>query len=78
MTLGQEICRKYALTSCKARGGRLTLLAIDEALEAAAEIADREHSSIVAQRIRSLKCTGNSIARSSVPRFVPRAFKNAA
>jgi glucose-6-phosphate 1-dehydrogenase len=32
---GQELRRKYALTSCKARGGRLTLLAINEALEAA-------------------------------------------
>jgi len=37
------------------------------------EMADGEHSSIIANRIRSLKFTDNSIARASVPRFVPRA-----
>lgn len=55
MTLGEELRRKYGLTSLKARGECLTLLAINEALESAAEIADQEHSPIVANRIRSLK-----------------------
>jgi hypothetical protein len=70
MTLGEDLCRKYSLTSCKARGGRLTLLAINEALEAAAKMADLEHSSIVANRIRNMKCTDNSIARASGSRSV--------
>ena len=55
MTLGDELRRKYGLTSFKARGECLTLVAINEALEFAAEIADQEHSPIVANRIRSLK-----------------------
>ena len=40
MTLGEELSRKYALTSFKAKGASLVMLAINEALEAAAEIAD--------------------------------------
>ena len=55
MTLGEELRRKYGLTSFKARSECLTLLAINEALESAAEIADQEHSPIVANRIRTLK-----------------------
>jgi len=34
MTLGEELCRKYALTSLKGRGS-FPLMAINEALEAA-------------------------------------------
>jgi hypothetical protein len=60
VTLGEELRRKYALTRLKAKGEPLTLLAINEALEAAAEIADQESSPIIACRIRSLKWTENS------------------
>ena len=70
MTLGEELRRKYALTSLKARGEHLTLIAINEALEAAAEIADQEHLPMVASRIRSLKWIDNSIGPASVSRFV--------
>lgn len=60
MTLGEELCRKYLLTSLKAqRCASVTLLAINEAIEAAAGIADQEHSPIVANRIRSLKWIDN-------------------
>src|SRR5262249_521399 len=55
MTLGEELRKKYCLTSFKARGGCLTLLAINDALEFAAQIADQEHSPMVANRIRTLK-----------------------
>jgi len=55
MTLGEELRRKYALTSLKAKGAPLALLAINEALEIAANIADQENSPIAASRIRSLK-----------------------
>jgi len=55
MTLAEELHRKYALTSFKAKCTSMPILAINEALEAAAEIADREGSSIAASRIRSLK-----------------------
>ena len=59
MTLGEELCRKYLLTSLKAKGAPVTLLAINEAIEAAAGIADQERLPIVASRIRSLKWTDN-------------------
>jgi hypothetical protein len=55
MTLGEELRRKYALTSLKAKGEPLALLAINETLEAAAEIAEQGHAPIVAAHIRSLK-----------------------
>jgi hypothetical protein len=38
MTLGDELRRKYALTSLKAKGGLLALQAINETLDAAAEL----------------------------------------
>jgi hypothetical protein len=60
MTLAEELRRKYALTSLKAKGARLALLAINEALEAATQIADQENSPVVASRIRSLKWTGKA------------------
>jgi hypothetical protein len=50
MTLGEEIRRKYALTSLKAKGKPLALLAINETLEAAAEIAEQEHAPMIAAR----------------------------
>jgi len=71
MTLGEELRRKYALTSLKGKGAPLALLAINEALEIAAEIADQEKSPVVASRIRNLKWSDNSIAPVSSRRIVP-------
>ena len=71
MTLGEELRRKYALTSLKAKGAPLVLQAINEALEAAADIADQEKSSVAACRIRSLKWSHNSIAPVSFREVVP-------
>ena len=71
MTLGEELRRKYALTSLKAKGAPLALLAINEALEIAADIADQEKSPIAASRIRSLKWSDNSIAAVSFRNVVP-------
>ena len=62
MTLGEELRTKYGLTSVKGKGASLALLAISEALEAAAEIAEQEHSSVIAARIRSLKWADRSVA----------------
>ncbi len=59
MTLGEDLCRNYALTSLKRGGCSLALLAINEALEAAAQIADQEEDCKVANRIRSLKWVGD-------------------
>jgi len=55
MTLGEDLCRKYALTSLKIGGASLALLAINETLEAAAVIAEEQKQRDVAARIRSLK-----------------------
>ena len=70
MTLAEELRRKYALTSLKAKGSSLALLAINEALQAAAEIADQEHSPLAASRIRSLKWTDQALATMSIPTAV--------
>jgi hypothetical protein len=67
MILGEELRRKYALTSLKANGKRLTLLAINEALEVAADIADQENSPAAASRIRSLKWLETTVV------FLPKA-----
>jgi len=71
MTLGEELRRKYALTSLKAKGESSALLAINETLEAAAEIAEQEHAPTIAARIRSLKWADNTIARVPVRRIAP-------
>jgi hypothetical protein len=71
MTLGEELRRKYALTSLKAKGTPLALLAINETLEIAAQIADQENSPVAASRIRSLKWSDNSIAPVSSRGIVP-------
>jgi hypothetical protein len=55
MSLAEELRDKYALTSLKTDGSRFPLLAISEALEAAAQIADQGRDPNVAKRIRSLK-----------------------
>ena len=71
MTLAEELRRKYALTSFKPRSTCLPLVAINEALEVAAEIADQEHSPTAASRIRSLKWSNPvltpGVARPIVP-----------
>jgi hypothetical protein len=59
MTLGEDLCKTYSLTSLKRGGCSLALLAINEALEAAARIADQEEDCKVANRIRSLKWMGD-------------------
>ena len=69
MTLAEELRRKYALTSFKAKSTSLPLLAINEALEFAAEIADQEHSPVAASRIRGLKWTNPAIAPGVVRRI---------
>jgi len=71
MTLAEELCSKYALTSYRARGTSMVLLAVNEALEAAAEIADQEGSPVAASRIRSLKWLHRAIALARVPQIVP-------
>jgi hypothetical protein len=55
MTLGEQLRTKYTLTSLRAKGAPSVLLAINEVLEVAAEIADQENSPAAASRIRSLK-----------------------
>jgi len=55
MTLGEALCKKYALTSFRNGGCSLGILAINEALDAAAMIADEQKQVDVAARIRSLK-----------------------
>jgi hypothetical protein len=71
MTLGEELRRKYALTSLRAKGEPLALLAINETLEAAAEIAEQEHAPIIAARIRSLKWANDKMVPVSLPGRVP-------
>ena len=55
MTLAEDLRTKHGLTSFKRGSGCLSLMAINEALEAAAQIADRNHAPEVAKEIRSLK-----------------------
>jgi hypothetical protein len=55
MTLAEDLRTKYALTSFKVRGNCLPLMAINEALEAAAQIADRGDAPAIANQIRALK-----------------------
>ena len=64
MTLGEVLCKKYALTSFKVGGCSLAILAINEGLEAAAIIAEEQKDADVAVRIRSLKW---SQAEMSIP-----------
>ena len=55
VTLAEDIRTKYGLTSVKAGGSCLPLTAINEALEAAAQIADCSHAPEIANQIRALK-----------------------
>ena len=55
MTLAENLRTKYGLTSLKTGGSCLPLTAINEALEAAAQIADCSHAPEIANQIRALK-----------------------
>jgi hypothetical protein len=55
MTLAENLRTKYGLTSLKTGGSSLPLTAINEALEAAAQIADRSHAPEISNQIRALK-----------------------
>jgi hypothetical protein len=55
MSLAEELRDKYSLTSLKIDGSRFPLLAINEALEAAAQIAEQGRDPNSAKRIRALK-----------------------
>ena len=59
--VGEELCRKYVLASLKGSGS-FPLMAINEALEAAAQIADEGGAPNVAARIRSVKWTSSEAA----------------
>jgi hypothetical protein len=48
MTFGEELRRKYELTSLKTNGESLAVLAINETLETAARIAEEEHAPTIA------------------------------
>jgi len=61
----------YGLTRIQSTGEFLALLAINETLEAAAEIAEQEHAPIIAARIRNLKWADNAIAPPPVRKIVP-------
>jgi hypothetical protein len=73
MTIAEEIRRKYALTSFKAKGATMPLIAVNEVLEAAAKIADEEQSPIAASRIRSLKWAECTVSPASITAAVPVA-----
>jgi hypothetical protein len=62
MTLGEELRRKYALTSFKPSGDSMAVLAINEALEIAAGIAEQEKATSVATSIRKLKWAERSLS----------------
>jgi len=55
MTLAENLRTKYGLTSVKLGGSCLALTAINEALETAAQIADRGDAPEIANQIRALK-----------------------
>jgi len=70
MTLAEELRNKYALTSFKGKNS-MVLLAINEAIDAAAKIADQEHSAVAADRIRSLKWADIKMALNSLIELTP-------
>jgi hypothetical protein len=67
MTLGEELRRKYGLTSFKPSGDSMAVLAINEALEIAAAIADQENATGVATSIRKLKWAERSLGAARHP-----------
>jgi len=70
MTLAEQLCGKYALTSLKANRPSLALLAVNEALEVAAGIAEEENSPITASRIRRLKWADRTVAPNAIGAFM--------
>lgn len=70
MILAEELRNKYALTSFKGKNS-MVLLAINEAIDAAAQIADQEHSPIAAGRIRSLKWADSTMALNALMEVTP-------
>ncbi len=73
MTLGEDLRKKYALTSLKLGGNCLALMAINEALEFAAQIADQGNAADVASRIRSLKWADVQINPAQQDQSIPDA-----
>jgi len=73
MTLAEQLRGKYALTSLKANRPSLALLAVNEALEVAAAIAEEENSPIAAYRIRRLKWADRTIAANTIGSIMPVA-----
>lgn len=63
--LGEELCRKYGLTSLNVGCNSAGLLAIDEAIEACAQIADVLRATHVADQIRQLKSRQEKSTRSA-------------
>ncbi len=74
MTLAEDLRKKYALTSLKLDGNCLALMAINEALEAAAQIADQGNANLFGEILRSAQdhateftagrtCTTNCLRR---------------
>jgi hypothetical protein len=55
MTLAENLRTKYGLTSLKTGVSGLPVIAINEALEVAAQIADRSQAPEIANQIRALK-----------------------
>jgi len=62
MTLGEALCKKYALTSFRNGGCSLAILAINQALDAAAMIADEQKVVDVQARIRGLKWSETQVS----------------
>jgi hypothetical protein len=62
----KNIRGKYGLTSIKAKGAPLVLLAVNEVLDITAEIAGQEHAPVAASRIRRLKWSDNPILPASL------------
>jgi hypothetical protein len=76
MTLAENLRSKYGLTSLKAGGSCLPLTAINEALETAAQIADRSHAPGIANQIRALKWEAQGEHRPfTFPKFRPREMR---
>ena len=66
MTLAEDLRTKYGLTSLKIGGNCLPLTAINEALERAAQSADRCGAPAAANQIRSLKWMPTNAARPDI------------
>ena len=70
MTLAESLRLKYGLTSLKLNGNCLPLVAINEALEAAAKVAALGDAPAIANQIRALKWQAQTPF--SPPKFASR------